>query len=380
MVQEENALKRAGYDVQLFMVSNKAIESFTDKVQAAFSATNSPRMIKSIVDVAREFRPDVVHIHNFFPMISPMVHAALQKIGIPTVQTLHNYRVICAGATLNRNGAPCEICITKSPYHAVLHRCYRGSVLGSLAVAYSVQRHKSLGTWWKHVDRFIVLTEFERSRYIAAGLPGERIKTKPNGLADPGVGPAQRRGLLFVGRLTYEKGVDVLVKAARMAGCPIKVLGQGPLQSLVEQSAEVEYVGQCDPSGVRAAMADAAAMIVPSVWYEGLPMVIVEAFASGTPVIASRIGSLAEVIEDGVTGIHTKPGDAADLAMAMMRLVSDPAMARRMGDAARQKYEEKWSEAPTTSHLLSIYEEAVASLARKQIAVKSSQPPELALT
>ena len=265
VVQEENALKRAGYEVQLFIVSNKTISSFTDKVQAAFSASNSPRTIKSIVDVAREFRPDVVHIHNFFPMISPMIHAALQRIGIPTVQTLHNYRVICAGATLNRNGAPCEICITKSPYNAVLHRCYRGSLLGSLAVAYSVQQHKSLGTWSKHVDRFIVLTEFERSRFIAAGLPAERIKTKPNGLADPGIGPAQRRGLLFVGRLTHEKGVDVLVKAARMAGCPIKVLGDGPLRPLVEGSAEIEYLGQLEPQAVRPAMAEPTAMLLPSV-------------------------------------------------------------------------------------------------------------------
>ncbi|GEP11609.1 glycosyltransferase family 4 protein [Methylobacterium gnaphalii] len=382
VVQEENALKRAGYEVQLFTVSNKAISSFADKVQAAFSAFNSPRIIKSIVDVAREFRPDVAHVHNFFPMISPMIHAALQENGIPTVQTLHNYRVICAGATLNRNGAPCEICITKSPYNAVLHRCYRGSLLGSLAVAYSVQQHKSRGTWSNDVDRFIVLTEFERSRFIAAGLPAERIKTKPNGLADPdpGVGAVQRHGLLFVGRLTHEKGVDVLVRAAQMAGCPIKVLGEGPLQPLVEGCAEIEYLGQCEPSVVRTAMAEAAAMIVPSVWYEGLPMVIVEAFASGTPVIASRIGSLIEIIEDGVTGIHTEPGDAADLARAMTRLASDPAAARRMGKAARLKYEQNWSEALTTSHLLSIYEEAVASYARKQIVVEGSQPSELALT
>ncbi|GJE75647.1 glycosyltransferase family 4 protein [Methylorubrum suomiense] len=379
VAQEEAALRRAGCEVQLFTLSNTTITSFSDKMRAALTASNAPGNIGLVLDAVRAFEPDLVHIHNFFPMISPMVHAALQRIGVPTVQTLHNYRVICAGATLNRNGSPCEICITRSPYHAVVHRCYRGSLLGSLAVAHSVRQHRRLGTWSKHVDRFIVLTEFERSRFVAAGLPAERIKLKPNGLSDNGPGPARRRGLLFVGRLTREKGVHILAQAAERAGHTVEVLGEGPLQPLVEASAGLVSLGHQTPRTVRAAIAQAVAIVVPSVWYEGLPMVIVEAFSAGTPVIVSRTGSLAEVIEDGVTGLHAEPGDAADLARVMDRMLGDPAAARRMGEAARRKYERDWSEATTTRQLLAIYDEAVASHATTRAAAAGACAPDLTL-
>lgn len=379
--QEQNALRRAGCDVQVFMMSNHGIVSFGDKMRAALNASDSPANVTRVVNAARAFDADIVHVHNFFPMISPAVHPALQRAGFPTVQTLHNYRLICAGATLNRNGLPCEICITGSPYHAVLHRCYRGSVLGSLAVAHSVERHRRLGTWSRHVDRFIVLTEFERSRFVAGGLPAERIAVKPNGLADLGPGGAQREGLLFVGRLASEKGVEVLIEAAQAAQCRVKVLGDGPLRPLVESSAGIEYLGHRTGDAIHAAMAEAAAVVVPSVWYEGLPMVIVEAFAAGTPVITSRIGSLSEVVEDGATGIHVTAGDVAELAAAMKRVLSQPDAARRMGAAARARFEREWSEAVTTRHLLSIYAEAVAShRSRARPAVERSRSSQAALT
>lgn len=373
VAQEIGALERAGCEVRLFTVSNTSIVSPVDRLRAAFQSVNAPGNIGLVLDEVAAFRPDVVHVHNYFPLISPMVHVAVREAGAPTVQTLHNYRIICANAMLTRNGAPCEICVGGSPYNAVMHRCYRDSRLGSLAVARSIRHHKRIGTWTNHVDRFVALTEFERGRFIAAGLPGGRICVKPNGLADPGpVRAGARNGLLFVGRLTSEKGVETLIAAAKAARCKVTVIGTGPLAPLVTASPDLDYRGQVSPGEVRAAMAEALALIVPSLWYEGQPMVVVEAFASGLPVIASRIGSLAEIVSDGVTGLHVAPGDAIGLAGALTRITSDPAASERMGLAARARYEASWSEAVTTNRLLRIYDEAMDSHAAMRTAIRKS--------
>ncbi|WP_419953100.1 glycosyltransferase [Methylobacterium sp.] len=370
VAQEIGALERAGCDVRLFTLSNKSIVTPVDRLRAAFQSVNSPKNIGLVLKEIDLFRPDVVHVHNYFPLISPMVHVAVRKTGTPTIQTLHNYRIMCANAMLTRNGSPCEVCVGGSAYNAVLHRCYRDSRLGSLAVARSIQHHRQTGTWANHVDRFIALTEFERGRFIAAGLPGHRIAVKANGLADPGpVSADAREGLLFVGRLTTEKGVETLDAAARIAGCRVTVIGTGPLAAQVAASPDLDDRGQVTPAQVRAAMRGARALIVPSLWYEGLPMVVVEAFAMGLPVIASRIGSLAEIVSDEVTGLHAAPGDAADLARAMTRILTDRAASERMSRAARSKYESCWSETVTTGQLLQIYAEAMDSHRTMPIAV-----------
>lgn len=370
VAQEIGALERAGCEVRLFTLSNKSIVTPIDRLRAAFQSVNSPKNIGLVLKEITVFRPDVVHVHNYFPLISPMVHVAVRKTGTPTIQTLHNYRIICANAMLTRNGAPCEVCVGGSAYNAVLHRCYRDSRLGSLAVARSIQHHKQIGTWANDVDRFIALTEFERGRFIAAGLPGDRIAVKANGLADPGpVRPGEREGLLFVGRLTSEKGIETLIAAAKLAGRRVTVVGTGPLADQVAASPDLDYRGQVTPAQVRAAMSEARALIVPSLWYEGLPMVVVEAFAMGLPVIASRIGSLAEIVSDEVTGLHAAPGDAADLARAMTRILTDRASSERMSRAARSQYESCWSETVTTNQLLQIYADAMGSHRTMQIAV-----------
>ncbi|KQO44937.1 glycosyltransferase [Methylobacterium sp. Leaf85] len=370
VAQEIGALERAGCDVRLFTLSNTSIVTPIDRLRAAFQSVNSPKNIGLVLKEVDGFRPDVVHVHNYFPLISPMVHVAVRKTGTPTIQTLHNYRIICANAMLTRNGAPCEVCVGGSAYNAVLHRCYRDSRLGSLAVARSIQHHKQIGTWANHVDRFVALTEFERGRFIAAGLPGGRIAVKANGLADPGpVREGEREGLLFVGRLTSEKGIETLIAAARIAGRRVTVVGTGPLADKVAASPDLDYRGQVTPAQVRAAMREARALLVPSLWYEGLPMVVVEAFALGLPVIASRIGSLAEIVSDDVTGLHAAPGDAADLARAMTRILTDRAASERMSRAARSKYESCWSETVTTNQLMGIYADAMDSHRTMRIAV-----------
>ncbi len=356
------ALRGAGVAVELLLVQNSEIETRLDRLRVALEAPHAPRGIARVMASVERFRPDIVHVHNSFPLVSPGVHAAVRAAGAATVQTLHNYRIACANGMLTRGGHPCEDCVGRSPYRAVLHACYRGSRIGSLAVARSIDRHRRRGTWHRDVDRFIALTPFAKARFEAAGLPGERIAVRPNGYPDPGPPPARpRAGLLYVGRLTAEKGLAVLAEAVRGRGVPVTVMGEGPMAAALAGRPGLDLTGPRDAAAVRAAMAGAAAVVVPSLWYEGLPNVVVEAFAAGTPVVASRIGSLADVVDDGATGLLVDPGDAAALADALGRIEAAPDEARRMGAKARAAYEDRWTERVAIDALLAIYAEASAS-------------------
>ncbi|MDP4025281.1 glycosyltransferase family 4 protein [Methylobacterium sp. NEAU 140] len=359
--REVAGLAGAGHAVEALILDNAAIRTPLDKLRVAYEAPHAPAGIAAAVAAARAFAPDVVHVHNTFPLLSPGVHAPLRALGAATVQSLHNFRVTCANGLLMRDGHPCELCLGGSVLHAVRHRCYRGSTVGSLAVARMIARHRRLGTWRCDVDRFIALTGFARDRFIAAGLPADRIRVKPNGLADPGPPPAgARSGILFAGRLSAEKGVMVLAAAAALARAPITVIGDGPLAAELRGRPNLTLLGSRDSEGVRRAMAVAAAVVVPSICYEGLPMVIPEAFAVGTPVVASRIGALGDLVGDGVTGLLAEPGDPVSLAAALDRIHADPG-ARRMGEAARAAYLRDWVDAAVTERALAIYREAIAA-------------------
>ncbi|MCJ2044183.1 glycosyltransferase family 4 protein [Methylobacterium sp. J-078] len=362
--QEVASLRRAGQSVETLFLDNDGIRTAADKLRAAWEAAYAPRGIAAVLDAVRAFRPDVVHAHNVFPRISPGMHAAVRATGTATVQTLHNFRVTCANGILMRDARPCEDCVGGSPYQAVRHACYRGSRLGSLAVARMIDVHRRAGTWTRDVDRFIALTDFARSRFVAAGLPGDRIRIKPNGLADPGAGPdGPRAGILYVGRLGPEKGVAPLVEAAGRTRAPLTIIGDGPLVDLVRGVPNLTYLGPRDREGVRAAMRAAQAVVVPSLCYEGLPMVIAEAFSVGTPVIVSRIGALPDLVGEGVTGLHAAPGDPDALARAFDRIIDAPEEARAMGRAGRGVYEREWTEASVTARALPIYREAIAARA-----------------
>ncbi|MFG5117995.1 glycosyltransferase [Methylorubrum sp. POS3] len=362
--REAAALARAGCAVETLIFSNDDIQGPVDRLRAAVEAPHARRGIRRVVEAVRRFRPDVVHAHNTFPLVSPGMHAAVRAEGVATVQTLHNFRLTCAGAMLMRDGQPCETCVTGSPYAAVRHRCYRGSRLGSLAVARMIDRHRRIGTWTRDVDAFVALTPFARGRFVAAGLPSERIVVKPNGLPDPGP-PSEiaRDRILFAGRLSREKGVEILKDAAARLGRTIDVAGEGPLRGTLDGAPNLALLGSLPGAEIQARMARAAALVVPSLWYEGLPMVVAEAYAAGTPVIASRIGALADLIEDGVTGLLVTPGDPVDLARAMDRILADPSAARRMGLAARAAYLRDWTEEATTASLLAIYRRACTARA-----------------
>jgi glycosyltransferase involved in cell wall biosynthesis len=362
---ERRLLARHGHDVHVWSVGNDPIQGVWAKARTAWNAAYSWPAREQLSAYLARTRPDVAHVHNFFPLLSPSVYDACRDSGVPVVQTLHNYRIICANGLFLRNGRPCERCLTGTPYQAALFGCYRGSALGSLAVARMTQFHRREGTWQKAVQRFIALTEFGRRKFVEAGLPAERIRVKPNFVDDrPRANGRRRDGALFVGRLSPEKGIDVLLRAAALARAPLRVVGDGPLFGDVvsREQPQVTALGRKTPDEVAAEMARAALLVVPSICYEGFPLTIVEAFSSGLPVIASRLGALAELVEDGVTGLHVRPGDPADLAEKLRWAQSHPLEMREMGRNARRIYEIRYTPEANLDMLIAIYEEAIRAV------------------
>jgi glycosyltransferase involved in cell wall biosynthesis len=256
----------------------------------------------------------------------------------------------------------CEDCVGRVGWPALRHRCYRGSLAGSAAVVAMQQTARRV--WDRSGTRLIALTEFARNTLIAGGLPGERIVVKPNFIGPVAAPSAPRDGVLFVGRLSPEKGVDILLQAARaLPHRRFTVVGDGDhARWRGGAPANVSFTGALSGAAAREAMTRAALLVVPSLWYEGFPMTLLEAFARATPVVASRIGSLAELVEDGVTGRLAAPGDPAALAAAIEAMLGDPAGAARMGRAARAVVQARYDPASNGTRLEEIYGEAITEV------------------
>ena len=363
VVAAESALLRgAGHKVRVETVSNHAISGFAAKAATFLAAPYNPTRKKWLAALVDRERPDLVHIHNFFPLLTPAIHEAAAEMGLPVVQTLHNYRLVCANAQLLRNGSVCEKCLAGNRLWGVAHRCYRGSLPGSLAVVRMQERAFRAGTWHSHVHRFIALTAFARQKFVASGLPADRIAVKPNVVARISAPADARHGALFVGRLSPEKGVETLIKAwEQLPMFPLTIAGNGPelerMRALAP--ANVTFTVAQTPGEIALHMAKAQALIVPSLWYEGFPMVVAEAFAAGLPVIASNIGSLAEIVVPGRNGAHFVPGDAQDLVATVEALLANPATLQRLAVGARASYETHYTPETSLAQLERIYADAI---------------------
>jgi glycosyltransferase involved in cell wall biosynthesis len=375
VVASEGALlQKHGHEVHLHSVSNDVIQGWSRKVVTAWRSPYSRWGRRETLRIIKEIAPAVVHVHNFFPLLSPSVYDACRDSGVAVVQTLHNYRTICAGALLMREGKLCEDCIKGTPYQAVLHGCYRDSRLGSLAVARMIDTHRRQGTWATKVDRFIALTEFSKGKFVEGGLPSEKIVVKPNFVeaAEPGtLVDADRKGALFVGRLSQEKGIETLLRAWQSLDVPLRIVGDGPLLDMIRGKTPraVAALGRREPKQVMKEMARAAFLVMPSEWYEGFPMILAEAFAQGLPVIASRLGAMEEIIKDKVTGLHFTSGDAEDLAKKVHWASEHPEDMCRMGLKARSIYEEKYTPETNYRQLMAVYGEAIEENLRNRTTV-----------
>lgn len=364
---EVKLLRLAGHRVVVESVSNHAIVGARNKAATFLNAPYDPARYRWMRDLIDRHAPDVVHVHNFFPLLTPAVHHGARDAGVALVQTIQNYRMFCANALLLRDGAVCEKCLDRTRYWGVVHRCYKGSLMGSLAVVRMQNRAFARNTW-DAVDRFIVLTDFARRTCIRGGLPADRISVKPNTLppeweSEPAANNA-RAGALYVGRLAPEKGVDTLLEAwAQMPNVPLTVVGTGPEESRLKQIAppNVTFTGALDRVAVREQMSAAQCLIMPSRWYEGLPLTAIEAFSCELPIIAARIGSLAEIVHHGVNGWHFEVNDSAGLARQAASLFADPSALAGAGERARDTFESVYAGSKNVDALRSIYADAMAS-------------------
>ena len=368
VVDAEVALLREhGHDVEVYRQHNDALNHMSHAA-AAVTTVWSSRSASEVSDVCKVFQPDVIHAHNTFPLISPSLYWSAARRHVPVVQTLHNFRLLCPQAIFLRDGKICEDCIGKVPWRAVAHKCYHSSAAQSAVITCMLTTHRMIGTYQDRVTRYIALNKFARDKYVAGGLPAERFRIKPNFVASESAPDwTQRSGGMYVGRLSSEKGLDVLASAVRALDTRnIAVIGSGPLQSLAEQAFGTDYLGFLPLDDIMRRMQAAQFLVVPSVCYENSPRTIVEAYASGLPVIASRLGALVDIVRDGETGLLFNPGDAADLANKIRWAQEHPERMLHMGRAARTEYEAQYTPERNYSLLMEIYEDAISTIRRER--------------
>lgn len=360
VVEAEIALLQAhGHELETYFRSNDSVAGMAPAALARDTLW-SDRTTRELTELIRRFQPDVIHAHNTLPLISPSLYWAAERAGVPVVQTLHNFRLMCLNALFLREGKVCEDCLGHSPWRGVTRACYRGSHAASGALAGMLLLHRGLGTYRNKVARYVALNEFCRAKFIEGGLPAERVMVKPNFADFPAPALTRRADLLFVGRLSAEKGIATLASAmALLPAARLRVAGDGPESAVLNGIARITRLGSLPADAVREEMSRAAVLVVPSIWYETFGLVVIEAFACGTPVIASRIGALAELVRDGVTGLLFEPGNSHALAEKMNWALAHPDEMAEMGRKARAQYEAEFSAEVNYQRLMAIYQEAI---------------------
>jgi glycosyltransferase involved in cell wall biosynthesis len=372
---EQRMLEKRGVAVLTFNRCNDDIDESSVIARTATAANTiwSQRARSELRALIRRTRPDVVHVHNTFAMMSPSIYGACKAEGVPVVQTLHNFRLFCPGALFLRDGKPCEKCLDASLLQSVRYRCYRGSLAATATLASMLTLHRLIGTYSHHIDRYIALTNFARSKMLKGGIADQKLVVKPNFLPDPpAAGAGAGNYVLFVGRLLEGKGTETLLEAWRhLPSVKLKIAGDGALRPQLEAIAvreglNVEFLGMRPRSDVLQLLAAAKLLVVPSEWYEGFPMVIAESFACGTPVLASRIGSLEELVEEGARGMKFTAGDPDALAEGVRRILSDELRLRRMRVNARAYFDAHLTEQQNFDQLMRIYSDLLLEAGRQQ--------------
>lgn len=367
---ENELLESQGHEIKRFTMNNEAIAKLSQFEVAKKTLFNS-ESYNEIKQIIRDFRPEIVHCTNIFPLISPSVYYAAHQMNVPVVQSLRNFRLLCPSAYLQRCGAVCELCLKKTiKWPAVWHACYRKSRSASAVVATMLATHKFLGTWERYVTRYFAMTEFAKAKYVEAGFNASKIAVKPNFLMhDPGKGEGEGNFAVFVGRLSPEKGLDSLLDAwKKTKNAPqLKIIGDGPMANEVKQAAasspNISWLGAMDTPKVLEQMGQAKCLVLPSTWYEGLPRTIIEAFAKGTPVIAFALGAMSEVISNGRTGLLVETGNSSKLAVAVDSLFDAPHdQMRQMRMSCRKEFLDLYSASTNYEMLMRIYQDARSSL------------------
>lgn len=361
---EYELLTSQKHTVLQYLKNNSEIVEYSllQKGKLFFDTSYSKKSYLEILELLKIEKPDVAHVHNTLPLITPAVYYACNELNIPVVQTLHNYRLLCSNAYLFKNGNVCEECIGKSLYHSVKYGCYRDSRIQTFALARMVEKHRKLGTWSTKIDAYIALTNFSKIKFVEGGLPEDKIIVKPNFLSsDLGFNYNTQNYFLFAGRLDITKGIEVILEANKNVNQNAKILiaGDGSFKDKVISVFNENFLGQLNHNALMKYLKDSTALIFPSPLFENMPLTIVETFASGKPVIASNLGAMAELIEDGRTGLLFEPGNSDDLADKINWANEHKEEMRQMGINARKEYEEKYTAEKNYKILMDIYEKAI---------------------
>lgn len=369
--QEISLLSRNGHHVTSFERHSDDIGSMSllRRARVPLQVPWNGGARRDLTAVLRAERPDIVHVHNTFPLLSPSVLAACTDVGVPVVATLHNFQLVCPNGTLMRDGAICTDCTGRLPVPSLVHGCYRGSRLATVPMTVNMLVNRR--RWWSQVDRFFCVSSAQRQILVDAGVPPQRLAVKHHFVTDPGVqrvGPGQH--VLYLGRMTADKGVPLLMAAWESldatggAGFPLVMAGGGPLSDDVRRWAErrrdVQFVGLQTALQCRDLTARAAALVAPSNARETFGLVLVEAMACGVPVVAADHGGFTELVVDGVTGRLHRPGDAASLADSLVEVIADADRNAAMGSAARATYDARFTPAVGLAALIAEYEGAMA--------------------
>lgn len=368
---ERDLLRQHGHQVVEYCRSNHELGQLT--------AIGKLITIKTVIwasDTRAQFRqllfresPDIVHVHNTFVMVSPSVYSACQEAGVPVVQTLHNYRMFCPTADFFRDGQICEQCKEHGLFRGVRHGCYHKSRPATATVALMLGVHRWKQTWTQMVDRYIALSEFSRRKFCDGHIPAHKLIVKPNFIhPDPGFGNVPRRHAVFVGRLSPEKGLATLLSAwERMpVAIPLHIIGAGPLEQAVQAHvsdkglSNVFLHGRLESRQVMSYLQSARFLVVPSECYENCPTTILEAYACGTPAIASDIGAMKEFVDNGRTGLHFRAGDSPHLAKKVIWAWLHREETERMGRQARLEYETKYTAENSYQALMELYQDLIS--------------------
>jgi len=368
--QERWMLEHAGHQVITFCRTNWDVEGYKGlrRLSLAKRTIWASDTRDDLLRLLRQEKPAVVHVHNTFVMISPSIYSACAEAGVPVVQTLHNYRLLCPTATFFRDGKVCEEC-TRSLWRGIEHACYHNSYSATAVVALMLASHRVRNTWGREISYFVALSQFARNKFIEGGLPQNRIFVKPNFVyPDPGARTNDGDYALFVGRLSPEKRAGTIVAAWKRLKIPVplRIIGTGPEHAQLQEQAKrdgltnIQFVGQLPHDQALAAINKARFMIIPSEWYETFCMAIAESYACSTPVICSRMGVMQELVLDGRTGLHYTPSDPDDLARKVEWAWTHPDETRRMGKEARAEYEARYTAEKNYPILMNIYERAAS--------------------
>jgi glycosyltransferase involved in cell wall biosynthesis len=367
--RERKMLVEHGHDVIEYTRDNREIAEYgaANRLTLALRTTWAWDSYHQLCDILAKTKPNIAHFHNTFPLVSPAAYYACRAFEVPVVQTLHNYRLLCPAGTFVRAGQICEDCTEHGLSQSIRHGCYRHSAMGTTVVATMLTMHRQLQTYTRTVRKYIALSGFSRKKFLSSGFPPESVAVKPNFVdPDPGEGMHNGEFAVFVGRLGPEKGLSTLLKAwSQLPKLPLRIIGDGEQRTHLESEAAVRelldtrFLGFLRHEQVKQHLKAARFLIFPSLCYETFGMTIAEAYACGTPVIASRLGAMQEIVHDGRTGLHFTPGDADDLAKKVEWAWAHPEEMRVMGRNARAEYEAKYTAERNYNMLLAIYQRVI---------------------